>query len=59
LPYILDAALAALAEVDVLILVGAQAPVAFFAYPNRPSPLTREDCEIQTLARPGRTWSQP
>ncbi len=39
IPYPIDAALAALAEIDVLVLVGAPEPVAFFAYPGKPSRL--------------------
>jgi acetolactate synthase-1/2/3 large subunit len=35
-----------------VILVGAKAPVAFFAYPGKPSVLTPPDCAIHTLARP-------
>jgi acetolactate synthase-1/2/3 large subunit len=33
-----------------LILVGARAPVSFFAYPDQPSILTQDGCEIHTLA---------
>ncbi len=35
-----------------LILAGSVAPVSFFAYPNVPSWLTPEDCEIVNLAGP-------
>jgi len=52
IPYPLDQALALLAPLDYVVLVGAKAPVAFFAYPGRPSQLTPEGCEILTLARP-------
>ncbi len=51
--YPVDQAVAALQDIDVLILVGAKAPVAFFAYPGKPGILTRDDCEILELARPG------
>ncbi|SPU50443.1 thiamine-pyrophosphate-requiring enzyme [Bordetella trematum] len=37
IPYPVDQALAALKDVQQLILVGAAAPVAFFAYPGKPS----------------------
>jgi acetolactate synthase-1/2/3 large subunit len=37
-------------DVQSLILVGAKAPVAFFAYPDRPSILTQEGCVIHTLS---------
>lgn len=33
-----------------LILVGGQPPVAFFAYPGKPSYLVPETCEVMTLA---------
>ncbi|MFN2461735.1 MAG: acetolactate synthase large subunit [Candidatus Velthaea sp.] len=50
-PFMLDAALAMFTELRVLILVGADAPVAFFAYPGRPSVLTPEGCEVHALSR--------
>src|SRR5215216_3294346 len=52
LPYPVDAALAALAARH-LVLVGSEAPVAFFAYPGKPSALTPPLCETHTLATPG------
>ena len=36
-PYPVEQALAALKDIEQLILVGAKAPVAFFAYPGKPS----------------------
>lgn len=36
-----------------LVLVGSKPPVSFFAYPDAPSWLTPEDCEIHRLAHPG------
>jgi acetolactate synthase-1/2/3 large subunit len=53
LPYFAEAAVAALHGVRHLILVGAQPPVSFFAYPDTPSWLTPEGCAIHTLAAPG------
>ncbi|RCW68634.1 acetolactate synthase large subunit [Pseudorhodoferax soli] len=53
IPYAVDLALEKLAEVEQLILVDSTAPVAFFAYPEKPSRLTAPDCEILSLARPG------
>ena len=53
LPYPVDAALATLADVRHLVLVGSEAPVAFFAYPNKPSALSPPQCETHTLATPG------
>ena len=52
LPYPVDAALTALADFERVILVGARAPVAFFAYPGKPSELTPSTCRIHTLAAP-------
>src|SRR5215212_215520 len=53
LPYAVDAALATLANVRHLVLVGSEAPVAFFAYPDKPSALSPPQCETHTLATPG------
>jgi acetolactate synthase-1/2/3 large subunit len=53
LPYPVDVALATLADVRHLVLVGSVAPVAFFAYPGKPSALIPPRCEIHTLATPG------
>jgi acetolactate synthase-1/2/3 large subunit len=36
-----------------LILVDAKAPVSFFAYPDKPSYLVPDGCEVHTLAAPG------
>jgi acetolactate synthase-1/2/3 large subunit len=52
LPYPVDQALAALQGVRHLILVGASPPVAFFAYPTKPSWLAPLDTQIHFLARP-------
>jgi acetolactate synthase-1/2/3 large subunit len=52
LPYAVDKAVATLAGVRHLILAGAPAPVAFFAYPGKPSLIAPPDCAVQTLARP-------
>ena len=49
-PYPVDQALAMLAGVKHIVLVGAKAPVAFFAYPDKPSLLWPEDCAVHTLA---------
>jgi acetolactate synthase I/II/III large subunit len=53
LPYPVDAALASLANARHLMLAGSKAPVAFFAYPDKPSVLSPPQCEIHTLATPG------
>lgn len=52
-PYPVDMALAMLADVEHLILIGAKSPVAFFAYPDKPSVLTPEHCEAFPLAAAG------
>jgi len=51
-PYPVDAAVAALAGLKHLILVGAPAPVGFFAYPNKPGRMYPPDCQVHVLARP-------
>ncbi len=49
-PYPVDQALQALSGVKHLVLVGAQAPVAFFAYPGKPSTVYPADTQVHTLA---------
>jgi acetolactate synthase I/II/III large subunit len=49
-PYPVDQALARLKDYKHYILVGARAPIAFFAYPNKPSQLWQKEAEIHTLA---------
>ncbi|TPK83303.1 acetolactate synthase large subunit [Mesorhizobium sp. B2-4-13] len=53
IPYPVDAATAALRDIDVLVLVGGKEPVAFFAYPGKPGRLVRDDCQVLTLAAHG------
>src|SRR5690606_23863314 len=53
IPYVVEAALKRLAHLRRLVLVNAQAPVAFFAYPGKPSLLAPPGCELMTLADPG------
>jgi acetolactate synthase-1/2/3 large subunit len=50
--YVLEMAVQQLKEFRQLILVGAQAPIAYFAYPGKDSVFTPSDCEIYTLASP-------
>lgn len=52
IPFNIDLALAALAGTEQLILIGARAPVAFFAYPGKPSLIAPEGCEVIALTRP-------
>ena len=51
-PYPVDQAVAALAGVRHLVLVGAGAPVGFFAYPGKPGLMAPPDCQVHVLARP-------
>ena len=51
-PYPVDLAVQALAGLKHLVLVGAAAPVGFFAYPGKPGRLYPEDCTVHVLARP-------
>ncbi len=50
-PYPIDQAVAEFDDVQNIILVGATSPVAFFAYPGKPSRLTRPGTRIHELAR--------
>ncbi|WP_372783821.1 acetolactate synthase large subunit [Phenylobacterium sp.] len=48
--YFGEMALSDLAGVDLMVFAGTTEPVAFFAYPNRPSVLVPEGCKTLTLA---------
>jgi acetolactate synthase I/II/III large subunit len=48
--YVLEQGIEQFKEFRHLILVGAKAPVAYFAYPGKSSEFTSPECEIQTLA---------
>ena len=50
MPYFGEMALADLAGVDLMVLVGAKAPVAFFAYPAMPGLLVPEGCRVASLS---------
>ena len=52
LPYSVDAATAALARFDHVILVDAADPVAFFAYPGKPGRLSAPGSRIMSLSGP-------
>ncbi|MEZ5715989.1 MAG: thiamine pyrophosphate-binding protein [Paracoccaceae bacterium] len=52
IPFQIDAALETLKDTRTAVLAGARAPVAFFAYPGRPSELLPSDCRKLTLAAP-------
>jgi acetolactate synthase-1/2/3 large subunit len=50
-PYVVEQATRVLAGLKHIILVGAKMPVAFFAYPNKPSLLAPPDAQGHVLAR--------
>jgi len=50
LPYFPEHVMATLEGVKQLILCGAEVPVSFFAYPNTPSVLVPESCQVMRLA---------
>ena len=52
LPYFGEQVVDTLKGIGHLILVGTHAPVAFFAYPDKPSWLTPEECQLIPLATP-------
>jgi acetolactate synthase-1/2/3 large subunit len=52
LPYFAEQVVDFLADTELLVLVGAQPPVSFFAYPDKPSWLTPQGCRIAVLAHP-------
>ena len=54
--YVLEQGIEQFKEFRQLILVGAQAPVAYFAYPGKNSVFTSPECEIHTLASPGEDY---
>lgn len=51
LPFPVDEARATLAGLKHIVLVGSRIPVAFFAYPDKPSLMASEDTDFLTLAR--------
>ena len=56
--YRVDDALADLADVEQVILLGAKIPVAFFAYPDKPSTFLPADCvvvDVRTSRKPSIT----
>lgn len=50
-PYVVEQAVAALAEVQRLVLVNARDPVGFFGYPGKPSRLYPPGAEVHVLTR--------
>jgi acetolactate synthase I/II/III large subunit len=54
--YVLEQGIEQFKDFRQVILVGAQAPVAYFAYPGKNSVFTSPECEIHTLASPGEDY---
>ena len=52
-PYVIELAQAALKGFRHIVLVEANDPVAFFAYPNKPSLLKPADCEVHRMTSSG------
>jgi acetolactate synthase I/II/III large subunit len=53
LPYVIELALPILKDFRHMVLVEAADPVAFFAYPNKPSRLRPESCEVHRMCETG------
>ena len=53
LAYLAEMAVAQLDGLAHLVLVDSKSPVSFFAYPDKPSDLVPDGCQVHTLARPG------
>jgi acetolactate synthase-1/2/3 large subunit len=53
IPYVIEQALPILQDFRHIVLVEASDPVAFFAYPNKPSRLRPEDCEVHRMTSGG------
>ena len=49
IPYVIESALPILKNFKNIVLVEARDPVAFFAYPNKPSMLKPEGCEVHRM----------
>jgi len=54
--YVLEQGVEQFKEFRQLILVGARAPVAYFAYPGKEVAFTSPECKIHTLASPGEDY---
>jgi acetolactate synthase I/II/III large subunit len=54
--YVLEQGIEQFKEFRQLILVGTQAPIAYFAYPGKNSAFTSPDCAIHRLATPGEDY---
>ena len=56
IPYVIEQALPILKDFQHIVLVEANDPVAFFAYPNKPSLLKPEGCEVHRMTRAPREF---
>src|ERR1700753_1942060 len=54
IPYVIESALPILKNFKNIVLVEARDPVAFFAYPNKPSMLKPEGCEVHQMTSWGK-----
>src|SRR5262245_29199923 len=52
IPYVIEHAVKRLAHIRNLVMVNSTQPIAFFAYPGKPSTTTPEGCNLFTLADP-------
>lgn len=52
LPYFAEQVVDFLAGTELIVLVGSQPPVSFFAYPDKPSWLTPQGCRLAYLSHP-------
>ncbi|HVV41005.1 MAG TPA: acetolactate synthase large subunit [Nitrobacter sp.] len=53
IPYVIEQALPILKDFKHIVLVEANDPVAFFAYPNKPSMLKPEGCDVHRMTSAG------
>jgi len=52
IPYFAEEIVEHLKGLEQIVLVGAPAPVSFFAYPDKPSWMTPDGCDLLTLSEP-------
>ncbi|MCM2477262.1 acetolactate synthase large subunit [Rhizobium sp. CG5] len=49
-PYVIEKAVECFAQTEQVILIGAKAPVGFFAYPGKPSSMLPDSCAVLDMA---------
>src|SRR5258708_10140907 len=59
IPYFAEQIVEFMKGTEQLILISASPPVSFFAYPNKPSSCTPEDCKIMYLPHPNEHGTIP